>query len=69
MKPDSGYIRGMPDALRQSREIYRERPNKWGAYLWFTGWSQISLGLTVDVIRPNMEIHLPFCFIRIGNIK
>lgn len=26
----------------------------------------ISLGVTIDPMSPNIEIHLPFCFIKIG---
>jgi len=33
---------------------------------WFTGWANISLGITVNVWLPNLEIHLPFFFFRIG---
>ena len=33
---------------------------------WFTGWSNISLGITINVWLPNLEIHLPFFFFRIG---
>jgi len=38
------------------------------AYFWFIGWEHWSLGLHVhiDRSRPNLEIHLPGGFIRIG---
>jgi len=39
---------------------------KFACYFWFTGWSNISLGISVNVWLPNLEIHLPFCFFRIG---
>lgn len=26
----------------------------------------ISLGVTIDYLSPNLEIHLPFCFIKLG---
>lgn len=39
------------------------------AYLWFTGWSHISLGMHVCTSLPNIEIHLPFSFIRIGWVE
>jgi len=36
------------------------------AYFHFTGWSQISIGAHIDVSMPNVEIHLPFGFLRVG---
>ena len=36
------------------------------AYYYFNGWWNISLGLHICPSRPNIEIHLPFGFIRIG---
>ena len=36
------------------------------AYWWFVGWDCISLGAHVCTSAPNVEIHLPFGFIRIG---
>lgn len=36
-------------------------------YFWFTGWELLALGLSISVWNPiNIEIHLPFGFIRIG---
>lgn len=35
-------------------------------YYYFVGWSSVSLGVSVCVSLPNIEIHLPFGFIRIG---
>jgi hypothetical protein len=32
-------------------------------------WYCISLGFHIDVKTPNIEIHLPFCFLRIGFCK
>ena len=29
-------------------------------------WINISLGITLDWYAPNIEVHLPFCFIKIG---
>jgi hypothetical protein len=34
--------------------------------LHFIDFYNISLGLSVCLNLPNLEIHLPFCFIRIG---
>ena len=30
------------------------------------GWEQISLGITIDFRSPNIELHLPFGFLKIG---
>jgi hypothetical protein len=38
----------------------------WCCYFWFVGWDCISFGLHVCVGGPNIEIHLPFGFLRIG---
>lgn len=36
-------------------------------YIFFPiGWSNISLGVTIDFKAPNIEIHLPFCFLKLG---
>jgi hypothetical protein len=39
---------------------------KFVAYFYFVGWDSISLGAHVCWSKPNVEIHLPFGFIRIG---
>jgi len=36
------------------------------AHFWFVGWDCISFGFHVCFTKPNIEIHLPFGFIRIG---
>ena len=36
------------------------------AYWWFVGWWDISFGFHVSLSSPNIEIHLPFGFFRIG---
>lgn len=36
------------------------------AYFWFNGWSNLSLGLSVSLYQPNIEVHVPFGFFRIG---
>lgn len=35
-------------------------------YFWFVGWDCLSLGLHVCWSAPNIEIHVPFGFFRIG---
>lgn len=42
---------------------------RWGAYFWFVGWDCFSLGAHVCLGCPNIEIHIPFGFIRIGVTK
>jgi hypothetical protein len=39
---------------------------KFVAYYYFVGWDCLSLGFHVCPSQPNIEIHLPFGFIRIG---
>ena len=39
------------------------------AYFWFVAWDCISLGFHISFKNPNIEIHLPFGFVRIGWVK
>jgi hypothetical protein len=39
---------------------------RWIAYFWFVGWDCISAGVHVCVSAPNLELHIPFGFIRLG---
>ncbi len=39
---------------------------KYLCYFYFITWQHISLGLHVHLGAPNIEIHLPFGFIRVG---
>lgn len=36
------------------------------AYFHYVGWSCWSFGFHVDVCQPNIEIHLPMGFVRLG---
>lgn len=36
------------------------------AYYYFVGWDCLSLGFHLCLSEPNVEIHLPFGFVRIG---
>ena len=38
----------------------------WVAHFWFVGWWSISFGIHVGLNAPNIEIHLPFGFLRVG---
>lgn len=42
---------------------------KFAAYYYFVGWDCLSLGFHVCTSAPNIEIHLPFGFIRIGWVR
>ena len=35
-------------------------------YFYFQGFSSIQIGLHVDLSQPNLEIHIPFGFLRVG---
>lgn len=43
-----------------------KRPDGFICYFHFVGWDCISLGFHICFGAPNVEIHLPFGFIRIG---
>ena len=38
----------------------------WVAYYYMISWWYFSVGIHFDFKSPNIEIHLPFGFIRIG---
>jgi len=42
------------------------RVRKFCAYFYFVGFDCFSIGLHICFSLPNVEIHLPFGFIRIG---
>lgn len=35
-------------------------------FINYLGLTRISLGVSIDWMCPNIEIHLPFCFIKLG---
>lgn len=39
------------------------------AYFYFNGWDNINLGITVSWSQPNIEIHVPFGFLRFGWVR
>ena len=57
----------MSDVVRKARKPFGYDDTRWCAYWWFVGWDCFSLGLHFS-LRPNIEIHLPFGFIRIGRV-
>jgi len=46
--------------------LFGHEGERFDAYFWFVGWACLSLGVTICIGLPNIEIHLPFGFIRIG---
>jgi len=53
--------------------MFRRGPRTFGwegrkldAYFHFVGWDCLQLGLHVCLSIPNVEIHIPFGFVRIG---
>lgn len=59
------YVKARPEGWLWGRGIGYEG-RKWVCYFWRSGWTHISLGLHLDWGAPNIEIHVPFGFIRIG---
>lgn len=39
---------------------------RWVAYFYCIGWDHWSLGFHACLTAPNIEIHLPFGFFRLG---
>jgi hypothetical protein len=52
-------LREFPDFEERSGKTFK-------AFYHVTGWYPINFGINVDFQKPNMEIHIPFGFIRIG---
>ena len=42
------------------------RDRRFVAYWHFVGWWAISCGCSLDFRSPNIEVHLPFGFVRVG---
>ena len=58
-------IFSVPSSDVESR-TYGYNGERYVCYFHFVEWYCISLGLHLDLRTPNLEIHLPFGFIRIG---
>ena len=43
-----------------------KRRRRFVAYFYFAGWDCLSLGFHVSLLAPNIELHVPFGFIRVG---
>ena len=55
-----------PSGETGMRHTFGYEGRRWEAYLYFQGWDNLSLGLHFNWRVPNVEIHLPFSFIRVG---
>ncbi|MCP1852886.1 MULTISPECIES: hypothetical protein [unclassified Bradyrhizobium] len=53
------------EELRRTR-LFGWEGEAWVCYFWRSGWDHLSFGLHVCFGGPNIEIHLPFGFLRIG---
>jgi len=42
------------------------RDRKFVCVWHYMGWNEIALGINIDIVSPNIEIHLPFGFIKVG---
>ena len=38
-------------------------------YFFFVSWFDLNLGCSLNLMLPNLEIHVPFGFFRIGFVK
>ncbi len=61
------YASCMNAFIKRPSEIVLAR--KKVAYFHFVAWDCISFGLHVSLTCPNVEIHVPFGFFRIGWVK
>jgi hypothetical protein len=52
--------------MRPSERQFGYEGPVWIAYFWFVGWTAFSFGFHLCLASPNLEIHVPFGFIRIG---
>lgn len=52
-------------SIREMNEIQRI-PISFACYLHWIGWDCIQLGIHICLSMPNIEFHLPFCFVRVG---
>ena len=43
-----------------------KKKRKFSVLFHFLGWHCLQVGVHFDLIMINFELHLPFCFIRIG---
>src|SRR6266851_1097179 len=58
----SGISSGLSNCQHKREAMIR----RFVCFWYFNGWDHISLGLHVDWTIPNIEIHMPFGFFRVG---
>lgn len=46
--------------------ISGKKDRRFVCYLHWIGLDNISLGVSINWHVPNLELHLPFCFVRVG---
>jgi len=42
---------------------------KWCCYFWHTSWADLSIGVHLSLSAPNVELHLPFGFVRVDRVE
>ncbi len=52
--------------MREGAQYHGRIHERFICYWWFTGWTHLSVGVHVDLAGPNLELHVPFGFVRIG---
>lgn len=50
-------------------EYKRKYKRQFVCYFFYNGFYNINFGISLNLKLPNLEIHIPFGFIRIGFIK
>jgi len=64
----------MPNDIKKvKRSFFKKAPKrlkvterKFVFYIHWQNLTQINFGISFDLMSPNIEIHLPFMFIKIG---
>ena len=56
------------DSATKDRRMIGYEGDRWCCYFWRSGWAHISIGFHIAFEMPNIEIHVPFGFFRVGAI-
>jgi hypothetical protein len=56
------------DPQTKERQMLGYEGKKYCCYYWRSSTWHISLGVHIDLSKPNFELHIPTGFIRIGMI-
>ena len=59
-------IQGWQEDRKLQDQFRKKGKRVFTAYFYFVEWHHFNLGLHIDFSLPNIEIHIPFGFIRIG---